>query len=84
MPVSRWGTSWTSISMPTPPRAPHLACGAREARRSHVLDADERVGLRSLEAGFEQELSMNGSPTCAAGRFSCSFSSDSADAIVAP
>ena len=27
---------------------------------------------------------MNGSPTCTAGRFSADFSSNSADAIVAP
>ena len=29
-------------------------------------------------------FSMNGSPTCTAGRFSADFSSNSADAIVAP
>jgi hypothetical protein len=46
----------------------HLARRAREPGGTHVLDADQRVGLHQLEAGLEQQLlheriaNLNGRP----------------------
>src|SRR6266567_2485776 len=34
----------------------HLASGACQSRRAHVLNANDRAGLHRLEARFEQEL----------------------------
>ena len=59
MPVSRCGTSATSISMPAPPRDP-IGRRAGQPRSAHILNADERVGLHHLEAGLEQELLHEG------------------------
>ena len=56
MPVSRCGTSATSISTPAPPRDPISVVEQVKPGRAHVLDADERVGLHHLEAGLEQQL----------------------------
>ena len=56
MPVSRCGTSDdVDLDAGAAARA-HLAGRAGEARRAHVLDADERVGLHDLEARLEQQL----------------------------
>jgi hypothetical protein len=37
-----------------------------------------------LQAGFQQQLFVNGSPTWTVGRFSSESSSNSAEAMVAP
>ena len=34
----------------------HLASRASQARRTHVLDANDRAGLHGFEASFEQQL----------------------------
>ena len=38
----------------------HLAGGAGEAGRAHILDADDRAGLHGFQAGFEQKLLHEG------------------------
>ena len=84
MPVSRCGTCMTSISMPAPPREPisqveqvsPAAPMSWTPIRASVFISSRHASSRSF--------SMNGSPTCTAGRFSADASSNSADAIVAP
>ncbi len=34
----------------------HLASGARQSGRAHILNADNRAGLHGFEAGFEQKF----------------------------
>ena len=48
-----------------------------------ATDCGARVFITSRHAS-RSSFSMNGSPTCTAGRFSADLSSNSADAIVAP
>jgi len=38
----------------------HLACGACEAGRTHVLNADDSAGLHGFKASFEEELLHEG------------------------
>jgi hypothetical protein len=38
----------------------HLAGGAGEAGRAHVLNADDGAGLHGFEAGFEEQLLHEG------------------------
>jgi hypothetical protein len=84
MPLSRCGTCITSISIPAPPRDPI-------SQVEHVSPAapmswtpmSASVCISSRQAS-SSSFSMNGSPTCTAGRFSADVSSNSADAIVAP
>ena len=38
----------------------HLATGAGEAGRAHVLNADDRAGLHRFQAGFEEKLLHEG------------------------
>src|SRR5881409_3658461 len=40
----------------------HLAGGAGQSRRAHVLNPDQQVLLHELEAGFQQELFREGIP----------------------
>ena len=84
MPVSRCGTCITSISMPAPPRDPisHVE-QVRPAAPMSCTPMSASVCISSRHAS-SSSFSMNGSPTCTAGRFSADFSSNSADAIVAP
>ena len=52
MPVSRWGTRSSSISIPTAP-ATHLAGRAGKACRAHILNAHDGAGFHRFEASFE-------------------------------
>ena len=84
MPVSRCGTRLTSISTPVPPRAPISQVEqVRPAAPMSCTPISASVCISSRQAS-SSSFSMNGSPTCTAGRFSADFSSNSADAIVAP
>ena len=84
MPVSRCGTSETSISTPAPPRDPiSVVEQVRPAAPMSWMPISASVCITSRHAS-SSSFSMNGSPTCTAGRFSADFSSNSADAIVAP
>ncbi len=56
MPVSRCGTHCRSISMPGAAAAAHLAGGAGEPGRAHVLNADDGARLHRFQAGFQQQL----------------------------
>ncbi len=56
MPVSRCGTQIElDIEAHAAARA-HLAGGAGEAGRAHILNADDGAGLHGFKAGFEQQL----------------------------
>ncbi len=84
MPVSRCGTAARSISIPTPPREPvsdveHVSPAAPMS----WTPTQASVAMTSRHAS-SSSFSMNGSPTCTAGRFSADRSSNSAEAIVAP
>ena len=84
MPVSRCGTRDTSMSMPAPPREPiSLVEHVRPAAPISWMPTSASLFITSRQAS-SSSFSMNGSPTCTAGRFSADFSSNSADAIVAP
>ena len=84
MPVSRCGTSDTSISTPAPPRAPISQVEqVRPAAPMSWMPTSASVFITSRHAS-RRSFSMNGSPTCTAGRFSADLSSNSAEAIVAP
>ena len=56
MPVSRCGTQVEIDLDADSAAAAHLAGGAGEPGRAHVLNADDRAGLHGFEAGFEQQL----------------------------
>ena len=62
----------------------HFAGRARQPRGAHVLDADERIALHHFETRFEQQLLHERIADLHRRRFSADFSSNSADAIVAP
>ncbi len=84
MPVSRCGTSETSISTPAPPRDPiSVVEQVSPAAPMSWMPISASVCITSRQAS-SSSFSMNGSPTCTAGRFSADLSSNSADAIVAP
>ena len=84
MPVSRCGTFATSISTPTPPRDPVSdVAHVSPAAPMSCTPTHASVAITSRHAS-RSNFSMNGSPTCTAGRFSEDDSSNSADAIVAP
>ena len=84
MPVSRCGTYCTSISTPAPPRAPISQVEqVSPAAPMSWTPTSASVAINSRQAS-SSSFSMNGSPTCTAGRFSAERSSNSADAIVAP
>ena len=84
MPASRCGTSETSIVTPAPPREPisHVE-HVRPAAPMSWMPTSAPVRITSRHAS-SSSFSMNGSPTCTAGRLSADLSSNSADAIVAP
>jgi hypothetical protein len=84
IPASRCGTSAMSTSMPTPPRDPvSLVEHVRPAAPMSCTPTTASAFMTSRHAS-SSSFSMNGSPTCTAGRLSADFSSNSADAIVAP
>ena len=84
MPVSRFGTRATSISIPVPAREPiSEVAQVRPAAPMSWMPTSASVRITSRQAS-SSSFSMNGSPTCTAGHFSSSFSSNSAEAIVAP
>ena len=47
----------------------HFRRGARETRRAHVLNRDNRAGLHGFEAGFEQQLFHEGIADLDVGAF---------------
>jgi hypothetical protein len=56
MPVSRCGTR-SSSNLDAHAAAPaHLARGAGQARRAHILNANDRPSLHRFKAGFEQQF----------------------------
>ncbi len=84
MPVSRRGTSVTSKSMPVPARAAISQVEqVRPAAPMSWMPTSASLFITSRQAS-RRSFSMNGSPTCTAGRFSAEASSNSAEAIVAP
>ena len=84
MPVSRCGTCITSMLIPQPPREPISEVEHdRPAAPMSWMPTTAPVFITSRQASI-RSFSMNGSPTWTAGRFSADFSSNSADAIVAP
>ncbi len=84
MPLSRCGTCITSTFMPTPPRDPISDVEqVKPAAPMSWMPTTAPVFITSRQASI-RSFSMNGSPTCTAGRFSADFSSNSADAMVAP
>ena len=70
MPVSRCGTLATSISTPAPPREPisHVE-QVKPAAPMSWMPTSASVFITSRQAS-SSSFSMNGSPTCTAGRFS--------------
>ena len=42
--------------MPMSAARRHLAAGAGQPRRAHVLNRDDRAGAHRFEAGFEQQF----------------------------
>ena len=73
MPVSRCGTSETSISTPAPPRDPiSVVEQVSPAAPMSWMPMSASVCITSRHAS-SSSFSMNGSPTCTAGRFSRRF-----------
>ena len=70
--------------MPVPARAGISEVQHARPGGAHVLDAHHGAGGHGLQARFEQEFSVKGSPTCTVGRRSAACSSKTADAMVAP
>ena len=84
IPLSRWGTRERSISIPAPPRDPISEVEhVRPAAPMSWMPMSASVFITSRHAS-SSSFSMNGSPTCTAGRFSADRSSNSDEAIVAP
>ena len=70
--------------MPRPPRDPiSEVAHDKPAAPMSWMPSTAPVVMTSRQASISS-FSMNGSPTCTAGRFSADFSSNSADAMVAP
>ena len=86
MPSSRRGAWATSISMPVPAFAAHstLALVSPAAPRSCMPTIQSPCRSASSTQASISSFSMNGLPTCTAGRRSSDFSSSSTLANVAP
>ena len=84
MPVSRWGTRSSSISMPTSPRLPISQVEqVSPAAPISCMPTMAPVFMASMQAS-SSSFSMKGSPTCTLGRFCLDSSVNSAEAMDAP
>ncbi len=84
MPVSRWGTSSMTSSMPTPPLlAISTLDDVRPAAPMSWIATIASDAISSRHASISS-FSVKGSPTWTVGRFSSESSPKSALAIVAP
>jgi hypothetical protein len=84
MPSSRVGTFSSHNSTPRFPLAPiSTAEQVRPAAPMSWMAITAPEAINSRQAS-RRSFSAKGSPTCTVGRFSSDFSSNSADAMVAP
>jgi hypothetical protein len=84
MPGSRIGTRSSCSSMPSPP-LPAISVEEEVSPAAPMswIATIASVAISSRHASISS-FSLNGSPTCTVGRFSSEFSSNSAEAMVAP
>ena len=82
---SRVSALWRDRSRCRCRRGSPFRRSSRSARRAHILNAGDRVGARAIRGTLRATaFSLNGSPTCTAGRSSRDSSVNSREANAAP